>query len=160
MKIAFVLFFLDSIAFVMQFFASAKSEFDFDESVLKVHFERNERVTLLLDFSAEFVDFGAVEEQLSRATGVNVVVTAHLIRRNMCAEHKHFAVFDYDETISEVDCSETYGLHFTPDERDARLVGVLDEIVVISLFVVCVFFLLFALKEFLLYFELQLLFLK
>ena len=121
----------------MKFFTSAKTEFYFHESVLEIDFERNERIPFLLDFAAKFVDFRAVEKKFSRATRVNVVVTAHFVRRDMRAEHKDFAVFDYDETVAKIDCALAYGLNLATDERDTRLVGVLDEIVVIGFFVCC-----------------------
>lgn len=58
----------------------------------------------------------------------------------MRAEHKDFTVFDYDETVSKIDLSETHRLHLAPHEHDTRFVGVLDEIVVIGFLLVAISF--------------------
>lgn len=86
----------------MKLFASTKTEFDFDESVFKIDFERNQRITFLFHFSAKFVYFGLIEQKFARATRIDVVVTSHFVWGNMCAKHKNFAVFDNDEAISKV----------------------------------------------------------
>lgn len=137
LKVSLVFLFLDCLALVVKLLASAKPQLDFYESVLEVDFERNERIAFLLDFSAEFVYLGFVEQKFACAARVNVVVTAHFVGRNMCAEHKNFAVFDYDKTVSEVDRSEANGFDLTPHKHYACLVGVLNKIIVIGFFVGC-----------------------
>lgn len=137
LEIAIVFFLLYGLAFVVEFLTLAKPDFHLYESVLKVDFERNERIALLLHFAAELVYLGAVEQKFASAASVHVVVTAHFVWRNMRAEHKDFAVFDNDETVSEIDLSKTHGLHFASHEDDTRFIGVLDEIVVICFFVGC-----------------------
>ncbi len=137
LQIALVFLLFYRFALVVKFLASAKTEFDFHESVLKIDFERNERIPFLLDFAAKFVDFRAVEKKFSGAARVDVVVTAHFVGRDMRAEHKNFAVFDYDETVAKIDRALPYGFDLATDERNACLVGVLDEIVVIGFFVCC-----------------------
>ena len=137
LQIAFVFLFFYRLAFVVKLFASTKTEFDFDESVFKIDFERNKRIPFLFHFSAKFVDFGLVEQKLARATRIDVVVTSHFVWRDMRAQHKNFAVFDDDEAISKVYRTKTNGLDFAANESNARLVGVLDKVIVIGFFVCC-----------------------
>ena len=119
----------------MQLLAFAKPDLQLDERVLEVDFERNERVAFLLHLSAQLVDLAAVEQQLASSARIDVVVTAHFVRRNMRADHVHFAVFYYDETVAKVDRAKANGLHFATDKHNTRFIGVFHKVIVKGFFV-------------------------
>ena len=71
------IFFFFGISLIVQFLTSADADFHLAPSLLvEVHVQRNDGETGLLDLSRDFVDFSAVEKQLSFPKGLHVEAVA------------------------------------------------------------------------------------
>lgn len=71
------IFFCDGISLIVQFLTSADADFHLAPSILvEIHVQRNDGETGLLDLSRDFVDFSAVEKQLSFPKGLHVEAVA------------------------------------------------------------------------------------
>lgn len=78
-QITLIFLVLDCITLVVKLLALAKSQFDFDKSVLEVDFEGDKRISLLLHSATQSVYLTAIEQEFASATWIDVVITAHFV---------------------------------------------------------------------------------
>ena len=68
------------IALIVELLASAKPKLDLDVRARKIHGERNERISLLLDQALQTHDLALVHEQLFIAHGIAVEDVSVIVR--------------------------------------------------------------------------------
>ena len=132
-------------ALVVQLFALAQAQLNLDARVLKVQRQRNQRISLLLGLAEQRHDFLFVHQQLALAQRVFVEDVSHLIRADVHALDKDFAVAEDAVRILQAYRALTNRLDLCAEQLNAAFISLLNEIIVSGFFVggylLCAFFL-------------------
>ena len=98
---------------------------------LPVHLERHERVAASLDGADQPVELGSIEQQLARADRIgNHVRRRRRQRGDMRAEQVCLRILDEYVRFLQLRAAGAQALDLPSLQRQAGLVGLLDEIVV------------------------------
>ena len=137
LEFALLLFFREVRALIVELLASAEADFDLHEGAAEVDAERDEGVAVLLQLAEDFIDLGLMEEELAVAQRVLVKDVALLVRIHMHAVDEDLSVFYVAEGFLDGALAEAEGLDLCARELDAALEGLIHEVVVVGLLVVC-----------------------
>ena len=121
--------FCNVIAFVIQLFTFAQSQFHLDPGIFKVQGKRNQCQTFLLKRSIQLENFTLVHQHLARTNRVLVKDVALFIGGNMHLLDKQFPVLNVTPAVLEVDLSLAQRFDLGTKQFDAGLVSLLYKIV-------------------------------
>lgn len=133
------IFFCDGISLIVQLLTSANADFHLAPPILvEVHVQRNDGETGLLDFPRDFVDFSAVEKQLSFPKGFHVEAVALFKGGDVHSADLHLSLLvDVDVALLDAAPTGPNGFDFRSGEHDSRLKRIFHEIVVAGFLVIC-----------------------
>src|SRR6185369_14506202 len=121
-------------ALVVFLLALRQADAQFGAAVLPVHLQRHERVAAALDSADQPIELGAVQQELAGADRVgDDVRRGRRQRRDVRAEQESLSVFHEDVRFLQLHAPGAQALHFPPQQRQACLVGFLDEVLVTRL---------------------------
>ena len=143
---------MHSLTLVVILLTSAQSELHFASAVLiEIDRQRYQGQALLrFDGAVELVYLLLMHQKSARSQRVDIVPVALLVRRYMHACHDEFALARYlGITLLDAHTALADGLDLSPCEHDARLITLLDEIVVKGLLVIRYYLSSFSLTHFL-----------
>src|SRR5882724_2243017 len=133
--IGFALFF--GLALVVKLLSLGDGKLDLDASILQIHFSRNKRETLLLNFAGELVDFRPMQQQLSRARWLVVLSIAVTVRAYVHIHQPGFLLAYLRIAVFKVAASLASRFHFCTGQRDATFVSLEYMEVVVGLSIGC-----------------------
>ena len=113
--------------------AAVADQLHLHADVLEVDRQRNERIAVLLLQVVELADLALVHQQALRPVGVAVEDVAVVIRGDVQTVGVDFAILGNAEAVLQVQRPGADGLDFRTKQLDARLIAVLDKIVVVRL---------------------------
>ena len=128
----------DVLALVVILLAARQSDLHLCQPVLVyVHLERHDRQAFERRLPDELADLLLMQQQLAVTKRVSIKAIALLVRADIHTVKHHLTVLDARVTLFDADLALTDGLNFRSRKDDARLVGLLDKIIVVSFFIVC-----------------------
>src|SRR6185437_4394715 len=123
--------FLLGRALVMCLFAVRDADFHLGAIVLPVHRKWYQGQALAFDCADQFVDLGAMQQQLAGAAVFgDHVGGCRQQRRDRRAEQEQFAAFHQCVRVGEIDAPGAQALHFPALQRDAGFVAFVDVVLV------------------------------
>lgn len=123
-------------AFVVLLFPFAEAEKKLCIAVFDVNFQRNDGVALLLGQAEQFTDLGFVQQQLARTSRIDRIEPVPLLERaDVHVMDVDFPVPDRRKSVPDVRPSVPKRFDLGPGEHHAGLVGILDEIIMGSFFI-------------------------
>lgn len=124
----------DRRSLVVLLFAFTQRDLDFHESLFEIHAQRHDRDPLAPGLPDQTVDLAAFEQEFPRPGRIQFLMSLDLgIGRNMAIHEKGFLPHDTHVTVFQIHAPLTDGLDLMPHEAHARLILVMDEIVVVGL---------------------------
>ena len=133
LDVALVGFFPEILPLVVVVFAGGERERELRAAVLEVDLERHERPALFARLAEELHDLRLVQQEFSAAQGIVVELVALVVGAHMHVLEIDLAVLDEGEAVLEIRLACAQGFHLRADELDARLVGLVDEVVIARL---------------------------
>ena len=127
----------DGVTLVVVLFAAAEADLQLGPAVLVyVHAKGDQGHALKGQGLIKFPDLLLVEEEPADPGWLHVKAVPLLVRGNVHAVDHGLAGFDLDEGLLDGDLAGADGLDLGARQLDARLVGLVHEIVVVGFFVV------------------------
>jgi hypothetical protein len=134
--VAFPVALLDRGALVVQLLALGDADLELDPALFPVHGGGHQGVALAFDQADELVELVAVQQQFAGARRVRRDVGGGAQQRvDGAAEDEGLAILDGDIALLDVDVPGAQRLDLPSLQRDARLVALLDEVVMPGLLV-------------------------
>ena len=124
------------LAFVMRLFSTREADEHFDAAVLEVHLERHQRESLFGCSSNQLPDLVSVQQKLALASLGMFGVAAVAVGTDMHIQHPDLTAVGACVAVAQIDASFADRLDLRAEERDARLVGFENVIVVACLAIV------------------------
>src|SRR5207245_2403682 len=121
----------DGLSLVELPLAAGEADLHLGMVAREVDAQRDKCVSLLLDLADQARDLLAVEQELARPHRIVVHDVALCIRRDVDVLQPCLAVVDPDKAVAEVGASVSYRLHLGSRQHHARLVLLVDEVVVV-----------------------------
>ena len=123
------------LSLVVLILASAYSYFEFCNTVLKVHFQRDDRATLQFLRLAHLLDFVRVGEELSPACREMVETVGEKVFIDMCTDEPEFILVfvDINPRFAQSALAVTDRLDFRTDEHDSHFKSFIYKIEVVRL---------------------------
>ena len=123
------------LALVIELFTSAQPDLQLDAAVFEIQAYRDERIARLLYHAVEAVDLFFMHKESAHAHGIAVEDISLLIGGNVHTVHKNFALDYGTPAVLEVYPALTDRFDLGSEQLDARLIALLDKIIVVRLFV-------------------------
>lgn len=135
LNVSFAVFFSLRITLVVKLLASAKSQLHFYVRPTEVKGKGNDGKALLTHLAVQLHDLSLVHKELAVAQGIAVKNVALLVGTDVYPCGEDLAAFYFAIGILEVylTCAETF--YFCTEKLDPRFVLFVNEIIVVSLFV-------------------------
>lgn len=136
LDIALCVAFGGGVAFVVLLFPFAQAQEQLRVSVADVNLQRHDRIAFLFGQAEQLVDLRFVHQQLARSRRVGRIEPVALLERaDMHVVDKNLAVADRRKRIPDVHSAIADRFDFSSRQDHARFVGVFDEIIMGSFFV-------------------------
>lgn len=118
----------DGGTFVIELFALAQADFDFDAGIFEIHAQRDDRIAVLLGFAEQGEDFLFMQQQPPDAHGIFIENVPLLVWADMHAADENFAVLEGAVSVLQVDRAGADGFHLGAGKLDACFQLVLDKV--------------------------------
>ena len=126
---------LDRFSFLIFSFTFNKTYLNFYFSSFKIYLKRNKSKTFLAQLSPDLIDLFPVEKQFSCSHRVMVLDIAMTVRADMAIKQKNLGPLYDGITVFKVSPALSQGFYLCAKQGDTGLIGLLYEIVMISLFI-------------------------
>src|SRR5687768_9227948 len=121
----------DAGALIVELLATRHSDFELGAATHEVYLQGDERHALLRDLNPQLDYLLSVEEEFSGPSRLMVEIFSRLLPgRDMYVHQPRLAALDAHIPLCQVHPPRPHALYLRPHEHQARLDGLLDEIVV------------------------------
>jgi len=127
---------LEGFTFVVEFLATADADLELGEAPLKIDLGRHQGQPFFINLLDQFVDFRAMQKQLALPQRVVVFAIALFVRADVHIVNEHLAVADATIGFLDTHLPHAHSFHLCALQSQSSLEDFVDEIFVISLFIV------------------------
>lgn len=133
---AISLFAFESFSFIIQLLAATHTDLELGATVLEINLGRHKGQPLFIDLLDQLVDLVAIEQKLARAQRLMVFAIPLFVGADVHVVDKHLAVANAAVGFLDAHLPHADRLDLGPLESQARFDRLINEIFVISLFIV------------------------
>jgi hypothetical protein len=121
-------FFLEGFALIVHFFAPANGDFYFDQSVLKVYFQRQHALSVALECPPNVLDLRFVKQKFSRSRRFVIADISVLVALDVGVEETDSRAFvDTDKGVVDRCLSDPERFYLRPQQANTRLKSVVNK---------------------------------
>ena len=133
--LAIRLFTFEGFALVVQLFAAAQPKLKLDVVLLEIDLGRDQRESLLFSLADQLVDLNMMQQQLAHPGRIVVLPVTEGVFGDVHVVDEHLAVLNAAERFLEIHLAVADRLDLGSGQHNAGFKGLLDIIIVVSLFV-------------------------
>jgi hypothetical protein len=126
---------LQGLPLVIKGLSLGQTQFHFNLTILKVHFQGDQGIAPLLGLPHKTADLPFVEEELADPLGFMIELVPVRVGADMGMVQEGLSLFDLNIAVLQVALAQAKGLYFGAHQDDSRFARLLDEIIVIGLLV-------------------------